>query len=214
MPVVVEGVTELKRALKQYAPDLRKQMDAEIRVALKDVVNSARAKVPPQAPGNLYNWNYQAKESVSRTSKTRAFPLYNSSLIRKGIVYKMGRSKRTNSGFASLYSLLNKDAVGAIIETAGRVHPQGRPQKAARQFGQSSKNFGQSNNPNAGSIFTGRMNAVGVLKSYDNDRMSRGRLLIAAYAEKQGKTLDAVMKAIDKASRQFNERVKTKKVAA
>ncbi len=41
MPVVAKGVVELRKALKQYAPDLRKQMDSEIRTALKEVVADA-----------------------------------------------------------------------------------------------------------------------------------------------------------------------------
>ena len=44
MPVVVEGIPELKRALKNFAPELRKEMDDEIRAALKEVVTVAKAR--------------------------------------------------------------------------------------------------------------------------------------------------------------------------
>lgn len=213
MPVVVSGVPELKRALKKYAPDLRKQMDAEIRVALKEVTDAAKAKVPGMAPGNLFNWNDTGSEVNSRTSKVREFPKYDSGLIRRGITYKMGSTRFNRAGFSGLYSLFNKDAAGSIIELAGRVHPQGRVQKANRRYGQSYKDIGQSNNPNAGRIFVGAMNAVGPLKQYDKFARGRGRLLYAAYAENQGKALDATMRAIDKASRLLNERTKTRKAA-
>ncbi len=213
MPVVISGVPELKRALKKYAPDLRKQMDDEIRVALKEVTNAAKAKVPAQAPGNLYNWNDKGMEVNSRTSKVREFPKYDSGLIRRGMTYKMGASRFNRQGFSGLYSLFNKDAAGSIIELAGRVHPQGRIQKAGRKYGQSYKNIGQSNNPNAGRIFVGAMNGVGPLKQYDKFSRGRGRLLYAAYAENQGKALDATMRAIDKASRLLNERTKSRKAA-
>jgi hypothetical protein len=206
MPVVVSGVPELKRALKKFAPDLRKQMDAEIKVALAEVRNAARNKVPGLAPGNLFNWNDKGTEAISRTSKTRAFPKYNSADIRKGITYKMGASRFNSQGFSSLYSLLNSEAAGVIVEWAGRKNPQGRTQKAGRKYGQGSQNIGQSNNPNAGRIFVGAMNGVGPLKQYDKFERGRGRLLYAAYAENQGKALDAVFKAIDKASRLLNER--------
>jgi hypothetical protein len=213
MPVVVDGVPELKRALKQFAPDLRKQMDDEIRVALKEVVNAAKNKVPGTVPGNMYNWQDDGKEAQSRTGRERGFPKYNANVVRRGLTYSLGRSRFNRAGFASLYSLLNKSAVGAIVETAGRVSPRGRTQKAGRAYGESSKNIGQSNNPQAGAFFVGRMNAVGSLKQYDKFERGRGRLLLAAYAENNGKALDAVFKAIDKASREFRNRAKVRKAA-
>lgn len=212
MPVVVDGIPELKRALKQFAPDLKKQMDAEIKVALKEVVDAAKAKVPATAPGGLYNWNDNGADSTSRTSKTRAFPQYDSSVIRRGLTYKMGTSKRNRQGFAALYSLLNNSAAGVIVDWAGRVNPYGRPQMGNRGS-QSTQKFGRSNNPDAGRRFTLAMNAVGPLKQYDKFDRGRGRLLLAAYAENNGKALDAVFKAIDKASRELNKRASVKKAA-
>ena len=132
MPVVVEGVPELKKALRKFAPDLLKEMNAEIKVALKEVVKDAQAKVPGQAPGRLYNWNDNGMEAKSRTSRERGFPKYNGRVIRKGLTYSIGRQKRNRQGFASLYSLLNKSAVGAIVETAGRLNKFGREQAGNR----------------------------------------------------------------------------------
>lgn len=201
MPVVVEGVPELKKALKKFAPDLRKQMDDEIRVVLKEVVNEARSKLPGQAPGNLYNWNDTGAEVKSRTSRARAFPKYDARVARRGITYSLGRGKRNRSGFSSLYSLLNKSAAGAIIETSGR------------KSGPRGSNDGQSNNPNAGAIFVGAMNAVGPLKSYDRRQVTRGRVLYAAYTDNNGKALDGTMRAIEKAARLFRERTTVRKAA-
>ena len=213
MPVVVEGVPELKKALKKFAPDLLKEMNAEIRFALKEVVKDAEAKVPGQAPGNLYNWNDKGREPVSRVTGRRAFPLYNSGVIRRGLTYSIARKKANSKGFASLYSLLNKSAVGAIVETAGNQSPYGRKQIANRQFGESYKNIGNSNNPNAGRIFVGAMNGVGPLKRYDSKSGFRGRILYAAYAENNGKALDATMKAIAKAAATLKSRSTVRKAA-
>lgn len=213
MPVVVEGVPELKKALKKFAPDLLKEMNAEIRVALKEVTDDAKAKVPGVAPGRLTNWNDKGYEPVSRIQGRRAFPRYNSSVIRKGLTYTIGRSKRNKSGYAALYSLLNKSDVGSIVETAGSQNPYGRKQRANRAYGESYKNIGNSNNPNAGAIFVGSMNAVGPLKKYDAKSYNRGRLLYAAYAENNGKALDATMRAIEKASNAFKAMAKAKKAA-
>jgi hypothetical protein len=212
MPVVVEGVPELKKALKKFAPDLLKEMNAEIRVALKEVTDDAKAKVPGQAPGNLYSWNDNGVEAKSRTSRERGFPKYNGRVIRRGLTYSIGRSRRNRQGFASLYSLLNKSAVGAIVETSGRVHPYGRPQ-AGNRHNKSTKDYGSSNNPAAGRIFVGAMNDVGPLKQYDKFERGRGRLLYAAYAENNGKALDATFRAIDKASRLFKQRSTVRKAA-
>lgn len=201
MPVVVEGVPELKKALKKFAPDLRKQMDDEIRVALKEVTNAAKAKVPSQAPGGLYNWEDTGVESQSRTSRARAFPKYNARVIRRGLTYSLGRGKRNQSGFSSLYSLLNKSASGAIAETAGRLS------------GASGSSRSESNNPQAGARFIAGMNGIGAMKSHDGRQKSTGRILFAAYAENEGKALDGVFRAIDKASRLFKERATVRKAA-
>ena len=213
MPVVVEGVPELKKALKKFAPDLLKQMNAEIRFALKEVVKDAEAKVPGQAPGNLYNWNDKGREPVSRVTGRRAFPLYNSGEIRSGLTYSIARKKANSKGFASLYSLLNKSAVGAIVETAGSQNPYGRRQVADRKYGESYKNIGNSNNPNAGRVFVGAMNGVGPLKRYDSKSRFRGRLLYAAYAENNGKALDATMRAIAKAAATLKSKSTVRKAA-
>ncbi len=212
MPVVVDGVTDLKKALRKYAPDLYKEMNAEIKVALKEVITDARAKVPGSAPGNLYNWNDKGREPVSRTARDRGFPTYNSGLIRRGLTYSMGRQRRNRQGFSGLYSLFNKSAAGMIIETAGRVNPYGRKQLGNKRTGDTAK-FGSSNNPDAGRIFVGAMNDIGGLKQYDKFDRGRGRLLYAAYAQNNGKALDATFKAIDKASKLFRQRTQARKAA-
>ena len=203
MPIVVEGIGELKRALKKFAPDLRAEMDAEIKAELKLVRDAARDKVPNTVPGGLYNWWDNGRDPVSRTSKADAFPLYNPVIIRKGLVYRTGTSRRNPQGFAALFSLLNSSRTGAILETSGRKNRSGRPQMG-NHGSKSTQTFGRSNNPNAGNRFVASMADVGLLKSYDQHPRSRGRLLYAVYADRQGKTLDAVFKAIYKAKGKFD----------
>lgn len=192
MPVRVEGIVAVRKALREFAPDLQKQMDDEIRAALKDVTTSAKAKVP----GNIRLYNWQAyQNSTSRTSRDRVFPAYNPSVIRRGLTYSMSRQRPNRAGFVSLFTLFNKSAAGAIVETSGRKNPSGDSRS-------------QSNNPMAGQMFINSLSGqVGTLKNYKNsDQKTRGRLLYAAYAEKQGKTLDAVMKAINGAIDKFEAR--------
>ena len=196
MPVVVEGIVGFKKALAKLAPDIKKEMDAEIRAALKPIIEDARSKEPASAPGGLFNYNYPGYERKSRTSRKRAFPDYDSKAVRKGLTYTLA-TRRATAGFVSLFSLLNKSATGAIIETAGRANSGGNPRS-------------QSNNSDAGRRFIGAMNGIGGLKDYSGrGQMSTGRLLYAAYARNQGKALDATMKAIDKAKMALVTRIKS-----
>lgn len=212
MPIVVQGVDELKRALKKFAPDLRAEMDATIKAELKIVRDAARAKVPGSVPGGLYNWSDRGRDIASRTSKTRAFPPYNAQVIRSGLTYRSGTAKRNAQGFAALFSLWNSSDAGAIVEVAGRKNRYGRPQMGNRGS-KSTQQFGRSNNPDAGRAFVGAMNDVGGLKSYDNNPKHRGRLLYSVYADRDGKTLDAIFKAIELAKRQFDVRATYGKAA-
>ena len=98
MPVEAKGVIELRKALNKYAPDLAKELTAEITKSLKVIQKDARGFVDNKAPGGLYNWNENAqdrkitaKTSMFRTFNTegrlRMFPLYDGNTIKRGIVY-------------------------------------------------------------------------------------------------------------------------------
>lgn len=195
MPVVIEGVVELRKALNKLAPDIKKQMDTEIREALKPIIRDARSKVPGQAPGGLYNWDDPGYTRKSIIGKKEGFPSYNQMIIRRGLTYSLGASRFEGSGFVSLFTLFNKSRVGAIIETAGRA---GAPN--AR---------GRSNNPDAGARFTGAMNGIGGLVDYaGRGRNSTGRLLYAAYFRNQGRALNAALTSIEKAKTTFYNRIR------
>lgn len=195
MPVVIEGVVELRKALNKLAPDIKTQMDKEVREALKPIIRDARSKVPGLAPGGLYNWNDPGYVRKSIIGKKEGFPSYNQMIIRRGLTYSLGTKRFEGSGFVSLFTLLNKSRVGAIIETAGRV---GAPNPRAK-----------SNNPDAGERFIGAMNGIGALKDYSGrGRNSTGRLLYAAYARNQGRALNASLKAIEKAKTTFYNRIR------
>jgi uncharacterized protein with von Willebrand factor type A (vWA) domain len=188
MPVEVRGVDNLKRALRKYDPDLFKAMNKEIGTALKSVSNEAKRDVKQDFISGAMD---TGAERVSRTSRSRAFPVYNSSVIRKGLTYTLARKKKNRSGFTAAYSLLNKSAMGAIVETAGRKHPNGDPES-------------QSNNPRAGAQFIQELNQeYGGLKQVGKGAKQRGRLMYKALDDNQGKARDAILKAIEDATKQF-----------
>lgn len=202
--MVIEGFAGLKFALNKLAPDIKKQLDKEVREALKPIISDARSKVPSSAPGGLYNYNYPGYERkpAKSTGKTQAFPSYDPRIIRKGLTYSLSTGRMKNTGFVSLFALLNKSRSGAIIETAGRKNPNGSPQS-------------KSNNPRAGERFISGVNGVGALKDYSGrGRMSTGRLLYAAYARNEGRALNAVLISIEKAKAEFIRRVQSKNRAA
>lgn len=202
MPVIIEGVVGLKKALRQLAPDIKKEMDKEIRNALKPIIRDARSKVDGKAPGDLINWNdpgYTRKPRVP--GKKEAFPSYDQTIIRRGLTYSVATSRMQNSGFVSLFTLFNKSRTGAIIERAGRA---GAPNPRAA-----------SNNPDAGERFIGAMNGIGGLVDYSGrGRKSTGRLLYAAYARNQGRALNATLIAIEKAKRNLANRILSDRKAA
>lgn len=184
MPIRVEGVDNLKRALRKFDPDLYKEMNKEIAYALKSVVNVAKVNVP----SDFLSGAMGDGERKSQTSRTRAFPVYNSMTIRRGLTYSLARKKGNRKGWSASYSLLNKSAIGSIAEVAGTKNPFGSPRS-------------QSNNPNAGRQFIAALNQdMGSIKQVGK---GRGRLMYAALSDNQGKARDAVISAIEKAAAKF-----------
>jgi len=113
MPTSVKGASNLRKALKNFTPDLAKETTKEIGNFLKPVVKKARGYVPAnsQVPSGWLVGNQKGKwERVA----------FDSTLAKRGIGYKTTPSKANRSGFRALVSILNKTAAGAIYETAGR----------------------------------------------------------------------------------------------
>ena len=208
MPVEVKGLIETRKALRKFAPDLYEQMNKEIRTAMKVVVGDAKSMIQPSING-LYAWQENGKEVTSRTkAKTamapnlRPFPKYDPKIVRKGITYSVAASKRNSKGFVGMYSLLNKSAAGAIIETAGRKNFNGDPKS-------------RSNNPNAGAHFNRAIQGTyGGFSQVGQRREDRGRIIFKALYNDQGKLQDAVFKAIDNATREFNKGIERLTLAA
>jgi hypothetical protein len=118
MPVAVKGAVALRKALRQFTPDLAKQLPKEMAIALKPVVKTARGYAPSSSE-ILSGW-------TPRPFSEARFPTYNASMVKAGIGYKTTPSKPNRRGFRSLARLFNKTAAGAIYETAGRKTPDSR----------------------------------------------------------------------------------------
>jgi hypothetical protein len=201
MPAEVKGVIALRKALNAYAPDLAKELTAEITKSLKIIQKDARGFVPNKAPGGLFNWEFNpnrkltAKNSMFRTfapegERVRFFPLYNASEVKRGIVYRTGYGKPNSRGFRSLFRVKNMSAAGAIYETAGRLNPSGDPAS-------------KSNNPNAGARFVQQGPLYG--RKREGQDM-RGRVIFRAWDKDEGKQTVAIFKAIDVVNAKFKKR--------
>jgi hypothetical protein len=203
MPVELQGAVALRKALKNYAPDLAKETQKEVAGHLRKVVNRARGFVPSSAPlsgwaNDVGDWDYRAFDSAT---------------VKRGISYSTAPSKPNKRGFRSLARIFNASAAGAIYETAGRKNPQGLPAaQREKKFingkfttgWQGGRDVNKSANPNAGRQFIDALPPLVDSRQSNSagrrTRKTKGRLMFRAWAEDQGKTTAAVVKAIESAN--------------
>jgi hypothetical protein len=222
MPTEVKGAVELRKALRQFTPDLAKETQKEIAGILKPITSKARGFIPSTVP--LSGW---AKGGNGAWGSR----VWSSGEAKRGIGYKTTPSKANRSGFRSLARIVNASPSGSIYETAGRLNPQGRPQAKLAQvvapnhvnFGKTirsgSKNESMSNNPNAGQQFIDAMSRTSpIVNAYKRDqgqsgrasRKMKGRAIFRAWAEDGGKANAAVVQAIEKSKVEFEKRVRVR----
>ena len=235
MPASVKGAVELRKALREFAPDLAKETQTEMGAALKTVTQVARGFVPSDGQV-LSGWTKNISGIENLTY--RPFPKFNSVQAKAGITYSTAPSKPNKNGFVALARILNKSAGGAIYETAGRKNPQGQPvyKRVGRVYrtsgkedyptadfqlnyylppGGDRKGYNNSLNPNAGKQFIDNLNSTGQLVNARPKGMvgrpttkQTGRLIFRAWAEDNGRANAAVIRAIEKSSAMFYEQTK------
>ena len=189
MPVVeLRGNSDLRKALRRFAPDLDKELKAELRKALSPVVSKARGYVESNP---MSNWS----DSKSTGAE---FPRYDSSAIKRGIGYSTSPTKINRNGFSGMAKVFNRTAAGAIYEQAGVKNPQGQPWAGPK--GPKGNRYSHSSYEGAGEQF------INNLPPITSSLKGRGRLIYRAWAESRGLAEGAAMRAIDKATRTFNSR--------
>lgn len=181
MPYAIEGLEQTLKGLRKFSPELYKEMNNEIKPELKSIVIKAKGKLEPKIKGLS---NFGIYQNKSGKSPARSFPIYEFELARKGITYSIGAQKKNWNGWVGRYVIWNKTRAGAVIEWAGRVHPEGRDgNKRSQHFVKAV----------AG---TGHMKQVG---------KKSGRVIIAAVEENQGRAKKAISDAVTKAVNAFNQ---------
>jgi hypothetical protein len=203
MPVELDNAVALRKAMRQYTPELAKETQKEIATNLRKVVSRARGFVPSDSP--LSGWSNPVGEWEYRA--------FNSGIMKRGLGYSATPTKPNKRGFRSLATIFNKSAAGAIYETAGRKNPQGLPPtQPVKKYRNGKfiteraggKEYNKSANPYAGRQFIDALPPL-VDSQQSNSagrrtRKTKGRLMFRAWAEDQGRTTAAVVKAIQSAN--------------
>jgi hypothetical protein len=112
MPTELKGANALRKALKQFAPDLDKETRDEMVGFLKPLVKKARGFMPSNGA--------MPSGFVKHEVKTATFPMYDAGEARRGVGYKLTPTKPNRQGWISTVSIHNKTAAGVIYEWAGR----------------------------------------------------------------------------------------------
>jgi hypothetical protein len=112
MPTELKGASALRKALKQFSPDLDKDTRDEMVGFLKPLVRKAKGYLPSndQMPSGF----------VKHEVKTAKFPMYDSSEARRGVGYKLTSTKPNAQGWSSTVSVHSKRAAAVIYDWAGR----------------------------------------------------------------------------------------------
>jgi hypothetical protein len=113
VPTEVKGALELRKALREFAPDLAKETRKEIAGILKPITKEAKGFV-------LSNEEMISGWTVDKQKGAWERAAYDATLVKRGIGYKTSPSRPNSQGFAALAQIRNRSAAGAIYETAGR----------------------------------------------------------------------------------------------
>jgi hypothetical protein len=143
MPTELKGANALRKALKQFSPNLDKETRDEMVGFLKPLVKKARGYMPA---------NSALPSGWVGTSEPGRFPKYDASIARRGVGYKLTPTKPNRQGWIQTVSIHNKTAAGVIYEWAGR--------KSSSKF--------VSNLPGT-MTGSGKMQGRAMFKAYDQD---------------------------------------------
>lgn len=115
MPAKLQGAIALKKAMREFTPDLAKETNKEIASFVRPLARNARGFLPSndQAPSG-----WLKRDNAKGRWATR---YYDASEARRGISYKTSAGRANSRGFRSLASIQSKNVGGIIYEWAGRA---------------------------------------------------------------------------------------------
>lgn len=122
--VIITGLDETRRQMRQFAPDLLKEMNTEVRRILQPLVTDAKNIVPSSEP--LGRWNQSVNAPGSRPSYSAYGKRWEYSRlewdparVKRGIRVVSGRARSRGDSFKGAYAIRNADPAGAVFELMG-----------------------------------------------------------------------------------------------
>jgi len=201
--ILMQGITENIIALERFAPDLKRQLNKEIRGILAPIVLEAKSYLPSNDEIHPSGWQkggFKRFNGIGPLSQdqTRGFIAYDAERAKSGIKQTAATSKKNNTGFRNTYGVIQRDPAGAIFETAGRGS------SASRKRSKTSV----SRNPQASQHFIGVIQREhGALPTSRGEGKDKGRAVILAVDRNRFRALNAIREAVDKASAKAQARV-------
>ena len=200
--VTMQGVNQTISALERFAPDLKKELDKEIRGVLSKVVTQAREFIPFDIHPSgwaRHNKNAGLIGPLQQGEGRGSFIPFDAAKAKAGIQPVLSQPKSNTKGFVAYgYGVIQRDPAGAIFETAGRGS------KASRARTRASR----STNPTASQDFIQAVEKYyGVLPTSKGLGQDKGRALIRAVDDNKKNAQRAIFEAIKDAESKAQARM-------
>jgi hypothetical protein len=199
--ISIQGLTNTVSAIERFAPDLKKQLDKEVKGVLSKMVNEARGYIPFDIHPS--GWARENKNAglvgpLQQGESRGLFVRFDAAKAKAGIKSLSPTSKSSASGFRNSYGVVQRDKAGAIFETAGRGSRASRARTRASR----------STNPTASQDFIQAVEKYyGVLPTSKGLGQDKGRALIRAVDNNKKPTQRAIFEAIKKAESKAQARM-------
>ena len=190
--IKLENTKEDIKIIRSIAPDLKKELDKNIKAIIRPILVEAQSYLPGTSDIHPSGW---AKGGFKRFSgigplspdQTRGFVAYDGMRAKQGLKAVTPKTKKNTTGFVGYYGAVQRDTGGAIFETAGRGS------KASRSRTRASR----SRNPNASRDFIQTIEKYyGVIPTARGQGNDKGRALIRAFDNNKTRAFVAVRAAM------------------
>ena len=190
--VKILNVQEDIRTFQKLAPELKKQLDKDIKGLLRPILVQAQSLYPATDQVRPSGWRKGGFKRFSgigplSQEQTRRFIAYDGTRAKQGLKAITPKAKKGATGFTGFYGIVQRDTAGAIFETAGRGS------KASRARTKASR----SRNPNASRDFIRTIEKYhGVIPTARHEGNDKGRALIKAFDNNRGRIFVEVRGAL------------------
>lgn len=197
----IQGLSKTISAIENFAPDLKKALDKDIKSVLSKIVTQAREFIPFDIHPS--GWARENKNAglvgpLQQGQSRGSFVRFDAAKAKAGIKTISASSKSSSSGFRNSYGVIQRDRAGAIFETAGRGSQASRARTRASQ----------STNPTASQNFIQTVEKFyGVIPTAKGLGQDKGRALIRAVDDNKKNAQRAIFAAIKDASAKAQARM-------